>query len=371
MGASAIAAAAGGGGRPPRPVPVPRAPLGPFPQPVNYHTTLGFTPPAGPDLHFYRGNFCGLTIPGAPVVPGCNGDNPETIMPCLLDNYPLEFQKTYLNAYAEAGYTHLQRSIGHSLYYGGTVQSHAELSNRAQGDYGLFCDEWFLGGEALKTPDQDAEYWRPILLPIIDQLLAASAIDHACVGWQLDQLNEHRPGNALISIITMVADALPREIPVFTHWMNEALAWWKVIGHRPDGSDIGEIWSDRYGAVEVVNRFTWWYALRPYLTGGHHQGDTTMARTNPKLYTDKMADTLDYFAGRPDKGFMGQSIRSGESVPFSMVAMEYVAQDVFDGDCSELEGDGVGYLLMCMRGWGDSHLGGYGNGARMPDGSRL
>jgi hypothetical protein len=26
-----------------------------------------------------------------------------------------------------------------------------------------------------------------------------------------------------------------------------------------------------------MDRFTWWYAMQPYLTGGHHQGNTRMA----------------------------------------------------------------------------------------------
>lgn len=366
MGASVIAAAAGRG-RTPIP-PIPRPPLGPFPQPMDYDHALPFTPPTGPDLYFYRGNFCGLYMPGAPVIPGGNDRNPNLMMAALLDNYPRDWQKAYLQKYANAGYTHLQRSIGHSLYYGGSVQSHSELSKRAQGDYGLFADEWFIGGEALNRRDENVSYWKPVLAPIIDQLLAAGAIDHACVGWQLDQYNQ--PGNALIGIIAYIADALPSTIPLYTHWMNEALAWWRIVGRRPDGSEIGEIWTDRFGAFEVANRFDWWRVMGPYLTGGHHQGNCTMARTDPGLYTAKMADTLDYFAGRTDKGNMGQSRRNGVR-NFALTAGEYVAQDVFDGTCTELEGDGVGYLLLCMRGWNGSHLSGYVNGARMPDGRRL
>lgn len=358
----AAAGGSGGGGRPPLPPPVRRAPLGPFPRntPQPYRSTLAFAPPSGPDLYFHRANFCGLTIPGAPDVPGCNHDHPEVIMPCLLDNYPTSFQDQYLKQYAQT-YTHLQRSIGHSLFYGGSVQSHIELSKRAQG-YGLWCDEWFLGGEALKVNDQDATFWKPILDPIIGAMVAAGSIDTACVGWQLDQLNRSAPGNPLISIIAYVAGALPSSIPLYTHWMNEALAWWKTGG---------EIWTDKYQTINVEDRFTWWAAMQPYLTGGHHQGDTTLARTNPGLYQDKLCDTLDYFHGRTDKGNMGQSRRSGTPREFILTIGEDVAQDVFNGDCSELEGDGIGYLLMCTAGWNGAHPGGYNNGARLPNGDQL
>lgn len=345
---------------------MPRAPLGPFPPPVTYDHVLPFTPP-GRDLYFYRGNFCGVRIPGAPVVPGCNPANPSLVMACLLDNYPRAIQDAFLLQYAQNGYTHLQRSIGHSLYYGGTIESHIALSKRAQTQFGLFADEWFLGGEALKVPDQDATYWRPILDPLIDALLGAGAIDTACVSWQLDQLQQNTPGNATISIIAYVADRLPSSLPVYTHWVNEALAWWKVIGRRPDGSDIGETWTDRFGSREVKDRFSWWLAMAPYLTGGHHQGDVTMARTNPKLYQDKIKDTLNPFTD----GRMGQSWRRGFAENFRLDSWECTGQDQFDDRCSELEGDRVGFLNTCTFGDSGGVMSGYGNGARMPDGTAL
>ena len=56
---------------------VPRAPLPPWPRPVNYATVLPFTPPAGRALGFYRGQFCGLRIKNAPAVPGSNDREPR------------------------------------------------------------------------------------------------------------------------------------------------------------------------------------------------------------------------------------------------------------------------------------------------------
>jgi hypothetical protein len=54
-------------------------------------------------------NFAGC----APAVPGSNGANPECIVACLLDNYPASVQEKFLQQYVDAGYTHLQRSLGH------------------------------------------------------------------------------------------------------------------------------------------------------------------------------------------------------------------------------------------------------------------
>lgn len=331
-----------------------RAPLGPFPQPEDYDHALPFVPPDGPDLLFYRGNFCGIRIADAPVVPGCNASNPTCVMACLLDNYPADVQDTYLHTYASYGYTHLQRSIGHSLFYGGTVDSHIALSRRAQ-SYGLFCDEWFLGAEAFNTRDQDAAYWAPIIGPVIDQMVAAGVVDSACVGWQLDQWNI--PGNTIIGIIAMVANRLPAAVPVYTHWVNEAMAWWKTGG---------EVWTDAYQTINVDNRFSWWLAMQPYLTGGYHQGSNRMAISDPGLYQAHVRDTLNPFTD----GRMGHSQRNG-SRNFAFVEMECTAQFQFDGVTDENQGDLTGYLLTCTLGDSGGVMSGYGNGARMPDGAPL
>jgi hypothetical protein len=296
-------------------------------------------------------------------VPG--GPSNGCVMSALLDNYPLDFQKRYLKAYTEAGYTHLQRSVGHALGYGHSLTDFIELSKRAASDYGLWNDVWFIANEFPGFAfNQDWSFWAPKLLPIVDALLNAKVIDAACPSWQMDQVMGWAPGNATISIIAGVADALPPTVPVYTHWMNEALAWWKVVGRTPDGRDIGEVWTDKYqGSVEIANRFDWWRAMRFYLTGGHHQGDTTMARTNPKLYQDKLRDTIEPFNGDTRKGNMMQSVRRGFPENFRLNVYEDTGQDQFDNLCTEAFGDQIGYILTCAG------ASGYGNGARRPDGT--
>ena len=89
-------------------------------------------------------------------------------------------------------------------------------------------------------------------------------------------------------MIAYVAEQVPQSVPISTHWMNHALAWWK---------DGGEQWTDKYQTRWVENRFDWWIVMQPYLTGGYFQGDTTMARTDPKMFQDIMKDTLAPFCG--------------------------------------------------------------------------
>lgn len=352
----------GTGGLGPQIPPIPRRPLGPLLQPVNYRVVLPFFPPAGRTLDFYRGNFCGLQIPDAPVVQGCNDRYPQTVMAALLDNYPEAFQHRYLQMYAEAGYTHLQRSIGHALYYGHDLAAYNHLSEVARSQYGLYCDHWLMGGGEgdaffLKARAQTIEYWQPVLGPIINAIVGSGTMDLCCVGWQLDQFNQ--PGNVLIAIIAYIANTIPQSVPLYTHWMNEALAWWRTGG---------EVWTDQYGSINVIDRFTWWYAMRPYLTGGHHQGSNIMAITDPKQYQDRLLDTLDYFGGDTGKGTMGQSMRGGQQRPFALTDFEVTAQFQFDGLTSEAQGDESGYLALCTTSHTGLAMAGYGNGARYLNG---
>jgi hypothetical protein len=53
-------------------------------------------------------------------------------MACLLDNYPADVQDRYLATYASYGYTHLQRSLGHAIWYGHTLEQYIALSQRAR-----------------------------------------------------------------------------------------------------------------------------------------------------------------------------------------------------------------------------------------------
>ncbi len=351
----------GATGHKPKPPLIPRGPLPPFPQPITYPDTLSFVPPTGPDIYFYRGQFCGLRVKGAPPVPGSNPANPECVMACLLDNYPDWVVDEFFRLYCGYGYTHLQRSLGHALYY--TSFDRFQSVSRKARELGLFLDVWFIAGEFPGFQfNQDASFWGPKLQPYIDQLLGSGLIDLACPSWQMDQVMVSAPGNTTISVIAYVADALPKTVPVYTHWVNEALAWWKTGG---------ELWTDKYGSIWVANRFDWWRAMAPYLTGGHYQGSGSTALYDPKLYQDRMRDTLDPFNGDYSKGNMGQSLRTGTPKNYLLDAFEATGQGQFDGWCEEIDGDMAGWLQMCTISVNGGHMGGYGNGARRPDGGVL
>lgn len=387
----------GGGGSSilgPQWTPVQRAPITAWP-PGTYDRTLPAPVPAGRDLYYTRGQFCGIRVPGAPVVPGSEAANPDLVMTCLLDNYPQWVQEAFLTTYAEAGYTHVQRSVGHALGLGvASMASYIALSKRIRAQYGLFCEHWLIAAE---TPgfqnNQDATYWAPILGPYIDRILGEGVMDGCVPSWQMDGVNQGAPGNPTISIIAYVAGKLPPAVPVYTHWVNDAMAWWYDDGR----GTVGQTWTDpKYwpGGIFVNDRFSWWRCMGPMLTGGHYQGNTTLARIDPGTYQGKIRDTLNNFVN----GNMGQSTRRGFPEDFRITCFENTAQDQFDNGinqyvvtgpnnapyegcpvgtvvgkpCPELEGDTVGWVLSCTKADGfQAGMGGYGNGARRPDGTAL
>jgi hypothetical protein len=339
-----------------RPQPQPRAPLPPFPA-GSYDRVLPFTPPSR-DVLFYRGNFCGVRVPGVPSLPESAGytlpgGDKTLIMSLEIFRHTPEWQDEILRQHAIRGYTHFQFSIGHAIEQGWPIDQYVTLAKRAQDRFGLFADHWFLGGgpwgwwrgRTDQNRDRDAAYWAPIVDPWIDALLANQAIDCACVGWQLDAQNKEsdtRTGNGpLQSIIDHFADKLaPLNIPIGTHWINEAGAW-----NTP------------------MDRFAWWKRQRNKLTWFHHQGDVNL---DVPTYQAKLCDTLNPFGD----GRMGRSGLFGDR-PFGLVVFEDSAQAQFDDPTRNTEdmGDQRGLLLCCTK--AAASVSGFGNGARMSDGSPL
>ena len=102
--------------------PAPRASLPPWPTPTSSQPgnpqagcwthdtvdpTLQFTPPSQPDIDFHRGNVMGLRCTDLPAVPG-NSPDPSLVVTWFEYLYAQQGARDrMLDAYAAAGYTHL------------------------------------------------------------------------------------------------------------------------------------------------------------------------------------------------------------------------------------------------------------------------
>ncbi len=346
----------------------PPPPRGPLPaSPPNVDRELWFDIPSGPDKLFYRGNFCGIRVPGVPLLEGMAGrtvapwsENQAPFCPPFMAGDVLFYAthgqwdavQEYFKVYAADGYTHWQANVCLAVEAALTRDEYFRVCRMAR-DAGIpFLDQWFLGG-VWGERDADAAYWRPIVKPWFDALVAEGLIDCACVGWQLDKFNtglprqiEGREQAPIQSIVDMFADWCgPREIPLGTHWVNEAGVW-RVY------------WN---GREFEFDRFRGWKDQRNKVFFFHHQGDVDIP---VDLYQAKLKDTLDPFGN----GRMGTSGLFGDR-PFGLVIYECSAQAQFDLRCSEDDGDLRGALLLYTK--GATHAVGYGNGARRPDGGAL
>ncbi len=345
--------------------PPPRSPLPPFP-PGQYDRGPIHWPLGAPDFLRYRGNFCGVRVPGIPILPGMagytvpewrenkvGGKNPPIMALDIPRYWHVSRDLVVENLAAHStvrGYTHLQCSVGHAIEQGLSLDDYVEYSALVR-SMNLFPDQWFLGGGPWSARDMGSDYWAPIIDPWIDALLSNGVITTACVGWQLDTFNTVSPRswckfpNPFLSTLQWLAGRLgPHQIPIGTHWINEA------------GICFGDAGTDPY-----PDRFAYWRAMRGLISWFHHQGDVNMPIPE---YQAKLVDTLNPFGD----GRMGTSGLFGDR-PYGLNVFECSAQEQFDLRMSEDEGDLRGLLLCCTV--AATMPVGYGNGARQPDGSVL
>jgi hypothetical protein len=256
-----------------------------------------------------------------------------------------------LSLHQAAGCTHFKASIAHARQFGLSIDTYVEFCGGHVRKYLPFLDQWGMSNDS-GPKDSDWPTWQGLLQPWLDAVKSNGLVDLACVGWQLDNFNV--PGDPIIDIVKGFASQFTGlSIPVGTHWVNEAGAWWQTGG------------SPKY--PHVVDRFSWWREMKGFLSFFYHQGDVQI---DIPTYQAKLVDTLNPFGGDTGKGDMGTSGLFGDR-PYSLIVYECSAQAQFDVDkayyLTQAQGDQRSYYLTCTH--ARSHAGGYGNGGGYPDGS--
>lgn len=338
-------AMSGSGARASFPWPPARQPaLPPFPAPVDYPTTILLTPPSGPSLAYYRGNFCGVRVPGVEIKPGMAGYtlSPQPSPPLVMDLDIFKYrdqasQARIFQAHVDRGLTHFQFSLGHAVEQNWTPQDFLSLveSWRALGG---FADLWWLGG-AWMARDQPWSYWLSVMRPWLDVLGPAGVIDHACIGWQLDQYNSPSSLLTVIRGLGALLKAFPSQPLIACHWINDACAWW----------------DDTTGAQTppIANRFDFHRVLG----------------AEGLLDRDFLQVDVNAPPAGPQGGFQGvvRDLRRALVGSQQVVAYEFSAQNQFDdpNEVTEQTGSMRDYLACCAGAFG------YGNGGTFPDGSIL
>lgn len=317
--------------------PPPRAPLPAFPSIVaqqppppyagcwasaQYGVALPFTPPPVPTVSFFRGNFCGVRVPG---YAGGDGPDPSLMITWqLTNNAPDEAQKAIAYYTGVCGYTHLVLSIPQVKNQGKTLDDLIRVAAYAKAA-GLFvCVVAVSDGDPFS-----------VAVPWLDALRAQGLLDIVCFCWQTNFY--YSPSALIPELDAGAAYSHDHALLFVVQWANEADAWWD------------DETCTQYG---ICDRF----AFQAYFTD---KIDVHLHQCNTEAPIDEVQSGLAKIL---------QSLTTQK-----LCMCENTAQAQYDTPYERLEkyGDLKGRLSL-VASWHDKVMdGGYFNGGRREDGSVL
>lgn len=323
-------------------VPPPTTPPGPSPGPpptgLTCFTDLAMGQPGGvpaaPNLRWFRGDFCGITVPGLPAVDGGASD-PAVFLTPFLDRYSPATQLDLIAAYRALGYTHWKlwwpdsRDAGGVGGGGQTIGQFVSTCQLllANGLYPVpFLYSKVYDGANPDPAKNDA---------LIAALQAGGVAQIMCVGGELDLFND--PGAPLQAIIDHIAGLVVPATNLYVHFSPGYVAW-----QAP--GDLGSVF---------------WNANVGKLTGLLHQ---KVPDWDCGMYQARLADLQVRFG----TGVSGWPTDSGLGHPFDVVADEYSAPVRFSGTMTEAQAVAMGRQAICSpnQGGGPAPIPimGYNNG---------
>jgi hypothetical protein len=381
---------------------IPRSPLPPYEQPINYRTTLAWSPvPVNPDRDFHRGDAWSVVMPGFPWVPGASNKKPEQILSWFVDRYTLDLQKQYLEVYNGYGYTHFTLSYADSCGpkempptappgNGRSLEQFIETCALVK-RYVKYC-RVMIGSKYFQPSFMTAQQWADFADPIMDALIKAKVVDEFALGWEMDLWNT--PGQVIIDSFRHCGQkARAAGLSSWMHFSPHTTSWFA------DGDPRGRFgfYDDLHGDVDGVD----YQSMGPYWS--------------PAMLQARIVDSLWVFGTRSDN----LRFRLWEDYAFFSFDNDEVTVPVEDVDSTRAAGAGgfLEYDFVPSPRWGVPHrfiprgtgptqqqvqtktvpvgpdyanlrsyLGcctvdnvkhsaakvhGYGNGGRLPDGSRL
>jgi hypothetical protein len=328
---------------PPVPATVQRAALPPFPS-GPFVKDLPWDPPKSRD--FLRANAWGITIPGAPFVPGGSSEHPERILSWFLDRFPPDIQQKWLALNGQYGYTHVIQSAADSMGplaaapncppgAGQTLDQFVATCKMIK-DAGLFVIV-FLGSKCFQPRDMNLAQWIAYADPIMDALLAANVVDEFVPGWEWDLFNV--PGKTTTDVFKHIGQkAHAAGKSCWIHFSPEKTSWFA------DGDNRG--------------RFGFYDDLGTDVDGLMYQTIPTWSISDTQA---RIVDTLHQFGQQGNR----QKFRFYEDQAALMFSRDKP---------DETDADMRGFLACCTIdnvNHTDAKVWGYGNGARRPDGNVL
>lgn len=259
-----------------------------------------------PAPRFWKGNMCGIRLPGAPAVAGGAADA-ALILSWFYDRYPSDWRRRIQDAWRARGYTHVLLSWPDARVAGATPESFAGI-----------CRELTVAGfypcPMLCSKDHDPRDVNGVIANIEAVLPSlVGVVPLACIGWEL----------SLWLSPTDVQTLIDRYAPPFV------AAGARVYVHFQQG----------YGSFQQPGKTVadFWNPNVGKLTGLLHQKIVAQTREQYRTDSGGLVDMLQRFAGH-----FNVAADSGFGHPFDLVALEITATQQFNGQMNEADGDRLG-----------------------------
>lgn len=256
----------------------------------------------------YRGNMCGVRVPGLEPVPG-GANDPSLVLSWFIDRYSPESRQRIYAAWKAAGCGDVLVSWPDSRAFGQSPQQFVGTCQELVANGFLPCV--FLCSKDMDPSDVPAILAN--IAPVLPLLIQAGVIPRACIGWELSIWLSPTQVQQLIDALA------PPLVAVGT----------KVYVHFQEG----------YSSFQQPGEFfcDFWNRQVGKLTGLLRQKILSQNLHDYRYASGGIVDVLIRFAGHfnvvPDSGF---------GHPFDDIELEITAQDQFYGSVSEAQGNALG-----------------------------
>jgi hypothetical protein len=281
-------------------------PSPPNPQDLQLPACVPFRRPFQIAPRIWKGNMCGVRVPGLAPVAGGAADA-SLVLSWFYDRYDLRGRALILERWLPR-YPDVLLSWPDSRAFGQTPRQ-----------FRATCDELITVGARpcvfLTSKDFDPRDDAAAILARLEEVLPLliGVVPRVCIGWELNLFLGATPLQTLIDAIA------PRFTPsgcrVYVHFSEGVSAW------QQPGASFGDFWRANVGKLTGVLR-------------------QKILAQSPADYRDGdggIRDVLERFAG-----FDNCPSDSGFGHPFDDIELEISAMLQFNGQCTEAEGDRLG-----------------------------
>lgn len=261
----------------------------------------------------YKGQMCGIHIPGLPAVEGGSPD-PSLVLSWFYSRYtdPAD-RKAIRAAWKLEGYLDPLTSWPDDRAFELSPSRHADMLEELCADGLRPCE---MLGSKLYDPHDDGAGTLANINPVLDELAKRDVVSRYCVGFEMDLWNTFESLQVIVDGVS--ARVKPMGRPLYVHFSPGYADW------RPNvpGSTFADYWNRQVGK----------------LTGLLHQ--RVQAWSNEE-WQARVVDVLQRFAG-----YFGVSPDSGFGHPFDFIELEISADDQYWGRITEEQGNQLGSFIL-------------------------